>query len=204
MSLEPSPHRHSPAGPSRPPAPPPTPQPVDERQGRWRRLSAVSPQCLLATGNHSETGRPGQHAARVHPAPDRCPPTRQAAGAALPPSSRQHRWEGLRSFPSHLMLQRRSHSRVKNPPVSSPTPAQVEGPSAEKRAITSPGRESLVRGGGGMGAWEEITGLGADGKGAPQGSAQRLGPRGFPRTGSGSKSSVQADGQQAKEAYTCL
>lgn len=90
-------------------------------------FSCLSLARLLVTGSHPETGRPGQRAAHVHPAPDRCPPTRQAAGAALTPSSRQRRWEGLPSFPSHLMLQRRSQSRVKNPPMSSPTPAQVRG-----------------------------------------------------------------------------
>ena len=68
-------------------------------------FSCLSSACLLATGSHPETGRPGQHAARVHRAPDRCPPTRQAAGAALPPGSRRRRWEGLPSFPSRLMLQ---------------------------------------------------------------------------------------------------
>lgn len=134
-------------------------------------FSCLSLARLLVTGSHPETGRPGQHAAHVHPAPDRCPPTHQATGAALTPSSRQRRWEGLPSFPSHLMLQRRSQSRVKNPPMSSPTPAQVEGPSAER--THHPTWEGTTGAGwGGMGAWEGITGLRADGKGAPQGSAQ--------------------------------
>lgn len=157
---------------SHPPRPAPDTPARGQVAGRPEEtFRCLSSACLLVTGSHPKTGCPGQRATRVHPAPDRHPPTRQALGETLPPGLRQHRWEGLPSFPPHLMLQRRSRSRVKNPPVSSPSPAQVERPSAERRPISPLGRESLVGAGGVHGResrGREPPGTWRDGKGPPR------------------------------------
>lgn len=161
---------------SHPPRPAPdTPghgQVAERPEETFRCLSSA---CLLVMGSHPKTGRPGQRDACMHPASNRHPPTRQAAGETLPPGLRQRRWEGLPSFPPRLMLQRRSRSLVKNPPVSSPSPAQVERPSAERRPISPLGRESPVGAGGVHGResrGREPPGTWRDRKGPPR---KRLG-----------------------------